>query len=350
MLKGLTLTPPVVGRISIGRVLEHDGERRPDADDEFTITTQVQHRGDWLRHPVDAALRKAQCEKQSTAEEGGRTGSAKLRAIPVRLLFDDPALNLRASYSAFDSLTGRPLCTGDGESSRRATPEGIKTLVCPSPEGCEWGQAHGCKPYARLTVRIGDEDELDAFIFRTAGFNSIRTLAARLQHFKALSGDALTTLPLELRLRGKSTVQSSLAPIFYVDLTLRGGSTVAQTLAESRRLRQAQRDAGVDQQALDQAARAGFAAGAFEETPEDGPFVVQQFYPPAPAHLDSGDSDGATAAVPSNPGAASQRSSVLRGKLDRLAQAQAKASAPPAPSPPPVSSAPRRRRTRERRG
>ena len=38
MLKGLALTPPVIGRISIGRVVEKSGRRLPEKDDEFTLT------------------------------------------------------------------------------------------------------------------------------------------------------------------------------------------------------------------------------------------------------------------------------------------------------------------------
>jgi hypothetical protein len=34
--------------------------------------------------------------------------SGKLRSIPVRFLFNDPDLNLRAEYSLFDRKTGRP--------------------------------------------------------------------------------------------------------------------------------------------------------------------------------------------------------------------------------------------------
>ena len=39
MLKGLALTPPVIGRISIGRVVDKNGKRLPEKDDEFTITS-----------------------------------------------------------------------------------------------------------------------------------------------------------------------------------------------------------------------------------------------------------------------------------------------------------------------
>ena len=190
MLKGLALTPPVIGRISIGKVVEKNGKRLPEKDDEFTVTAQVQNKDGWVNHPVDETLRK--------------TPGAKLWAITVRLLFDDPDLNLRANYSMFDRQTGRPQCVGNGETCRRSLSAGVQTLSCPSPEACDLAKGGFCKPYARLNVRIGDDDELGSFVFRTTGFNSIRTLSARLSYFHAVSGGQLSTLPLELRLRGKS--------------------------------------------------------------------------------------------------------------------------------------------------
>src|SRR5690606_32344236 len=113
---------------------------------------------------------------------GSGTAGGKLRSIPVWLPFNDPDLLLRASYTMFDRRTGRPLCVGNGETCRRVTPEGVQSMPCAAPEGCSVADAGGCKPYARLTVRIGEEDELGTFIFRTTGFNSIRTLAARLHY------------------------------------------------------------------------------------------------------------------------------------------------------------------------
>jgi hypothetical protein len=273
MLKGLALTPPVLGRISIGRVVEREGRRLPEKDDEFTITTQVQGREGWIPHPVDQALRE--------------TAGAKLRAVPVWLPFNDPDLVMRANYSMFDRRTGRPVCVGNGETCKRATGEGVQTLACPSPDGCALAAEGGCKPYARMNVRIGDEDELGTFIFRTTGFNSIRTLAARLHYLQALSGGLLASLPLELRLRGKSTAQSFGTPIFYVDLTTRSGSSLAETLAQAKDLGAARRAAGFDQEALDGAAREGFARGAFEESAEEGEAVVEEFFPESPPRLEN---------------------------------------------------------------
>ncbi len=272
MLKGLALTPPVVGRISIGRVVERGGKRLPEKDDEFTLTTQIQTRDGWMLHPLDEQLRQAQA--------GTRRGEAKvkLRHIPIRLLFDDPDLNLRTSYSLFDRSTGRPLCVGNGETCRRSTADGIQSLACPAPESCELAE-RGCKPFGRLNVRIGDEEELSTFVFRTTGFNSIRTLATRLKYFQAVSGNNLSTLPLELRLRGKSTQQSHGTPIYYVDLTVRTGSTLNEAISQAKTEAQARQEAGFCQASLDKAAEEGLALGAFEESVEEGAAVVEEFYP-----------------------------------------------------------------------
>lgn len=264
MLKGLVITPPVVGRISIGRVVERNGKRLPEKDDQFTLTSQVQNREGWILHPLDEALRK---------DAGG-----KLRSIPVQLLFDDPALNLRADYSLFDRSTGRPVCVGNGETSRRMGKEGVTQESCPGPDACAFAIGE-CKAYARLNVRVGEEDELGSFVLRTTSYNTIRTLAARLQYFDAVSGGRLACMPLELKLRGKSTTMSFRSAIYYVDLVVRSGLTLEQAIAQAREVDQSRKDAGFDQEALDEAARRGFANGAFEDLAEDVPALVEEFYP-----------------------------------------------------------------------
>lgn len=264
MLKGLAITPPALGRISIGKVVEKHGKRLPEKDDQFTITSQIQGKDGWLLHPLDDILRK---------EQGG-----KIRNIPIRLLFNDPDLNFRAEYSLFDRTTGRPLCVGNGESCKRQTEEGIKSFPCPSPDACPLAKGNACKPYGRLNVALGDDDPFGSFIFRTTGFNSIRTLSARLQYFQAISGNRLSCLALELRLRGKSTRQSLGTPIYYVDITPRAGLSTEKMLEQAQQLDVSRRQAGFDQDALDQTARQGLGNGAFEDGEEDGGVVVEEFF------------------------------------------------------------------------
>ncbi|HFD3767538.1 hydrolase or metal-binding protein [Pseudomonas aeruginosa] len=270
MLKGLALIPPALGRISIGKVIEKNGKRLPEKDDQFTITSQVQSKDGWLLHPLNDELRQGKDDK--------------LRSIPIRLLFNEPELNFRADYTLFDRQSGRPLCVGNGETCKRIMQDGMQSLPCPSPDACPLAKGGACKPYGRLNVVIGDDDPLGTFVFRTTGFNSIRTLAARLHYFQAISGNRLACLPLELRLRGKSTRQSHGTPIFYVDLTVRNGMGMAEALQQAGELAAQRQAAGFDQGALDEAARRGFGNGAFEDSEEDSHAMIEEFFTvPEPA-------------------------------------------------------------------
>ena len=265
MIKGLAITPPVLGRISIGKIVEKNGKRLPEKDDQFTITSQIQNKDGWVKHPLDEQLR-AKAQNQ------------KLRTIPVRMIFNDPELNLRAEYSLFDRQTGRLICSGNGESSQRIGQNGIEQHPCPSPDLCPLAQGGLCKPYGRLYVNLDESDEFGTFIFRTTGFNSIRTLAARLSYYHAASGNLLSCLPLQLTLRGKSTTQSYRTPIYYVDLTLREGVNLQEAITAAKQIDEQSKLAGFYQEALDHVARQGFANAQFEVGGEEGLDIVEEFY------------------------------------------------------------------------
>ncbi|MCW8038516.1 recombination directionality factor [Acinetobacter entericus] len=266
MIKGLAITPPILGRISIGRMVEKNGKRLPEKDDQFTITSQIQSKDSgWVKHPLDEQLR-AKAQNQ------------KLRTIPVRMIFNDPELNLRAEYSLFDRQTGRPVCVGNGETCQRLTSQGVEQHPCPSPDLCSMGQGGHCKPYGRLHVNLDESDELGTFIFRTTGFNSIRTLAARLNYYHAASNGLLSCLPLQLTLRGKSTTQSYRQPVYYVDLTLRDGVNLQQAIQMAEDIDQQSKAAGFNQNSLDQAARQGYSNARFEVDSEEGLDLVEEFY------------------------------------------------------------------------
>ena len=265
MIKGLAITPPVLGRISIGKIIEKNGKRLPEKDDQFTITSQIQGKDGWVKHPLDEQLR-AKAQNQ------------KLRTIPVRMIFNDPDLNLRAEYSLFDRQTGRLICSGNGESCQRLGQHGIEQHPCPSPDLCPLAQGGNCKPYGRLHVNLDESDELGTFIFRTTGFNSIRTLAARLSYYQASSNGLLSCLPLQLTLRGKSTTQSYRQPVYYVDLTLRDGVSLQDAIQMAKEIDQQSKQSGFNQSALDQTARQGFANTQFEVNSEEGLDLVEEFY------------------------------------------------------------------------
>ena len=267
MIKGLAITPPILGRISIGRMIEKNGKRLPEKDDQFTITSQIQSKEGWVKHPLDDQLR-------------ANTPNQKLRSIPVRMIFNDPDLNLRAEYTLFDRQTGRPVCVGNGETCQRLTNQGVEQHPCPSPDLCPLAQGGHCKPYGRLHVNLDESDEFGTFIFRTTGFNSIRTLTARLNYYHAASNGLLSCLPLQLILRGKSTTQSYRQPVYYVDLTLREGISLNEAIIQAKQIDEQSKQAGFYQEAVDFTARKGFGNGRMDVDMEEGLDVVEEFYQP----------------------------------------------------------------------
>ena len=267
MIKGLAITPPILGRISIGRMIEKNGKRLPEKDDQFTITSQIQSKEGWVKHPLDDQLR-------------ANTPNQKLRSIPVRMIFNDPDLNLRVEYTLFDRQTGRPVCMGNGETCQRLTNQGVEQHPCPSPDLCPLAQGGNCKPYGRLHVNLDESDEFGTFIFRTTGFNSIRTLAARLSYYHAASNGLLSCLPLQLILRGKSTTQSYRQPVYYVDLTLREGISLNEAIMQAKQMDEQSKQAGFYQEAVDFTARKGFGNGRMDVDMEEGLDVIEEFYQP----------------------------------------------------------------------
>ena len=267
MIKGLAITPPILGRISIGKIVEKNGKRLPEKDDQFTITSQIQNKDSgWVKHPLDEQLR-------------AKAPNQKLRTIPVRMIFNDPELNLRAEYSLFVRQTGRPVCVGNGQTCQRLTNQGVEQHPCPSPDLCPLAQGGNCKPYGRLHVNLDESDELGTFIFRTTGFNSIRTLAARLSYYHAASNGLLSCLPLQLTLRGKSTTQSYRTPVYYVDLTLREGISLNDAIVQAKQIDEQSKVAGFYQEALDHVARQGFANARFDvNSEEDSLDIIEEFY------------------------------------------------------------------------
>ena len=121
-------------------------------------------------------------------------------------------------------------------------------------------------------------DEFDPFVFRTTGFNSIRTLAARLSYYHMALNSLLSCLPLQLTLGGKSTTQSYRQPVYYVDLALRDGISLNEAIIQAKQIDEQSKQAGFYQEALDFTARKGFANARFETDIEGGLEVVEEFY------------------------------------------------------------------------
>ena len=217
----------------------------------------------------------------------------------------------------FDRNNGpATLCRQWRDVQAAKTEEGIKSLPCPSPDGCPLAQGGACKPYGRLNVAIGDDDPLGSFIFRTTGFNSIRTLSCTAA---VLPGDfrAIGWLACRWNCGCAASRRGRVmgTPIYYVDLTIRAAMTLEEALADARQIsmRSARRQVSIRWRSMWRHGPA-LANGAFEDAEDEGEAVVEEFFPEGEASPVTGSGSSAEE-LPEPPARPS-----LRDKLDRKAQ------------------------------
>lgn len=268
LLKNTAYPLPLLGAIRMGGIEVIDDRRLPVKDDAFSITTQARDAdGGWVLHPLHKAALEAQHSRPGqVAPKAG--AQAKLRAIPVRVMFDATDLTVRESYEAFDKDSGRPLCRGDGERARRVVGGVASDETCPTPEHCEFGKRNRCKHFARVSLQIeGQSDALATFILRTTGYNTARALRAKLEMISALTGGRLRGLPFWLVMRAKCSRMSKNAPFYYADLEL--GCAMEEVAARLAARRQADEAGGFDVAAFEQAVRTMLNNSAFEDTEDD---------------------------------------------------------------------------------
>lgn len=261
VVKGITISPPVVGRITMGhsRAVAKSGETKylPVRDDHFGITTLVQNKADrtWEQHPVEAALKKA---------------NEKLTAIPVTIAYNDPNLNLQNRYSAFESKTGRVICAGNGETARRSTDTGVQNIDCPRPEACKFGQDLRCKSMSRAYFRVdGSDDELGVFALRTTSWNSLSSLGTRLSQLHGLTQGHIAGMPMMLVLKSKTSSASFRDVFYFADLVTRPGETLLQAIQQGKDHQTAMQQAGLSLEGMESALRAGLANSDFADDIED---------------------------------------------------------------------------------
>jgi hypothetical protein len=249
--------PPVIGRITAGHTVVKGDKVYPVKDDHFTLTTLLQNDDTrvWQKHPLQEKLVKQ---------------GENLRAIPVRIAYNDVGLNLHNRYTAFDLKSGRTLCVGDGESARRITVEGVKELTCPGPEGCDFGAKQYCKSFTRAYFRIeGQEDELGVFILRSGSYNTLSCLSSRLSQLAGLTKGCIANMPLMLVLEAKTTTKSFRKPIYFADLVVRPGTKLKDAVLEARAYRDEMEALGLSIEGAEEALRTGLANSAFADEIED---------------------------------------------------------------------------------
>lgn len=261
MMPNMTYQIPTVGRIAIGEIIEANGKRLPRRLSHFRITAQHKRDGNWVEHPITAAV-----AKKMGVEPG------KLTTIPIKLMVNDPDLIVRERFEAY-TTKGRILCAGDGCKAKREVDNEIKEVDCPGPDKCTFGVTNKCDLMVRANVQIDVEDtdnythdEMSTFILRSGGINTARTLNRKLKFLAGLFNGKLVGVPMLLKLRAKSSAMSYHSTFFYVDIVL------AQSIKESMKLAKEHanecEELGLDYSKLEAEIKAGLDNGPFEDTPE----------------------------------------------------------------------------------
>ena len=259
VIAGITLTPPVIGRVMIGHVelCEIRGKKvlLPKKDDFFTITTNVQNSDrTWEPHPVRSRL----------------GSDEKLTVIPIVVAYNDLQLNVHNKFSAFDPQTGRLLCTGNGCAAKRITQEGVKAIDCPRPTACEFGRQARCRSMTRFYFRIdGQGNDLGVFVLRSTGYNSLDRLATQLGQLSGLSKGKIAGMQLNMVIRGKSTQQSMRTAIYHVDLEPRNDKTLIDTVIQARDYQKQLKENNLSLKGMENALLAGLANGDLGDEIED---------------------------------------------------------------------------------
>ena len=153
--------------------------------------------------------------------------------IPVRLLYDDPALNMPSRLAAYKGKT--LWCTGDGEVAMRVTDDGKdrRPVSCPCPlsDPAYQGSGPKCKINASLSVIIrGLGGVGGVWKLRTTSYNTVTSIASSMEYIRTITGGPLAGLPLVLSMRVKAAtnpVDGAPVTIYVADLMFEGADEEA---------------------------------------------------------------------------------------------------------------------------
>lgn len=256
-LSTITCVPHALGYISIGCdddvtleaeqirggflvTARHHHEVAPDSTRDAGESTSAPRR--LALHPAHAALMSAE----------SNAGEQRIKEIPIRMFFNKAENALSIKYQAYDPISHRPVCTGNGKLARRhmlapEQPMALAEMTCLSPERCEFVQSGAavCRRQVRMSVQIeGQGDPLSVFEVRTSSLNTYRALRAQLQLVEHRFG-GLRHVPLRLVLWEVSTKASSFQAFTVMRLELAAVNEL-EAMKVAQQARAALVDAGIN--------------------------------------------------------------------------------------------------------
>lgn len=191
-----------VGRIKIGVKGEEKKSaggkdfKQPEKLDHFILITNEVDKDD--RAVVDEELLKI--VKENPLAKKNKDGN--LVSIPIRLLYDDPDVNLRYQRTSTDG--SKFACTGDGKIGK--TRDG-RTIECPCNKAVETGYSEKdkCKLTGTLSCVIDGVDSLGGCHKLYTTGNSVKFILGSMLTISTVTGGMLRGLPLSLIIQRRKT-------------------------------------------------------------------------------------------------------------------------------------------------
>lgn len=307
-IKGLVPMLPERGKIKIGskgavRTSSKGAEFQPPQKlDHFVVTT--------LDRGADGNFKRDDAIHAMLGE--------KPTEIPVRLLYDDPALNFPTRYACF---AGRTLwCAGDGETAQRVGPDNKShvTVQCPCHrQDPAYEGSDKCKINGSLSVLIEGAGGIGGvWRFRTTSYNSVVGIMSTLSFLRSVTGGPLSNIPLTMAVRPKqvSDPRGRQQTVYIVSLEFAGDIGALQAIGHQIALDRATTHVSIE--LIETEARRLLLA-APDNVPLQGDVVeevVAEFYP---EQIDGDGSDAPPPPTRATVAASVEADQVIENDLNR---------------------------------
>lgn len=220
-VKGITLTPPVIGRITLGhtemRGIGDSAKARPVKDDHFHITTLVQNKTDrsWGVHPLAKVVSDGQ-------EKLVCLSLCRHRLQRPKSEFIQSLLRIRHKNRA-SVVRGEWYYRPPGDHGRR-------TEYCLPPSRGLVNMVR-CKSMTRAYLQIEGQTLTSwAYSHFAPSPGTLNHLATRLSQLSGLTGGKTAGMPMLLQMESKTSTQSYREPFQFADLVVRPGMTLLQAI------------------------------------------------------------------------------------------------------------------------
>lgn len=273
---GLGGRMPEIGKIKIGRV----GDPRPTRSGEGTWQPPQK-----LDHFIVTSMRRGQDGNFLRDEAVHAVLGDKPRELPIKLLSNDPDVNLVSRYAYYKGKM-HLFCQGDGERAwRQERPQAQRVeRACP----CEFLISGECKINGifRCLIDLPGMPSLGGvYVFRTTGRNSVENLYTAMDLITAVTRGRLANIPLTLGVTVKTSqfrdkngaAQTATFPM----VTLRYSGSVDELLNVSLAAITSESAYASQIKLLEQRMGAGAVLDAIPEEPEEQAAIVEEFYPEA---------------------------------------------------------------------